>query len=131
MHICTPRKNANFPGMLSNFPPFLMYFIIQKVKISFQMAKFPGNDIPKFPIFSSHAYLFDWLITTTKSSSIWAKVMKLGMGEVLHSSITHVFCCCQCTYIKYLICVCISREPQKSGCLLLLSLFFFSFIICL
>ena len=32
----------------------LMYYLIQKVKISLQMAKFPGNDIPKFPIFSNH-----------------------------------------------------------------------------
>ena len=35
-----------------------MYFFNQKVKISLQVAKFPGNDIPKFPLFSSHGYVF-------------------------------------------------------------------------
>ena len=36
-----------------------MYFFISKVKISFQMVKFPSNDLAKMPIFSHHAPLFE------------------------------------------------------------------------
>ena len=38
----------------SNFLLFLVNFFIRQN--SLQMATFPGNDISKFPIFSSHAY---------------------------------------------------------------------------
>ena len=31
-----------------------MYFFILEVKISLQMSKFPGNQVPEFLIFSRH-----------------------------------------------------------------------------
>ena len=39
---------------------FLCISLSQFVKISLQMDKFPGNDLAKMPIFSHHAYLFNW-----------------------------------------------------------------------
>ena len=47
----TAWKNVIFPARKSDFPLFLMYFFISKVKISLQMDKFPGNDLAKMPIF--------------------------------------------------------------------------------
>ena len=33
-----------------------MYFFVSNSYISLQMTKFPGNQVPQFPTFSSHAY---------------------------------------------------------------------------
>ena len=48
--------NQNFPPILLNFPPFLYVFLYFRGNISLQMSTFPGNQVPKFPIFSRHAH---------------------------------------------------------------------------
>ena len=48
--------NQNFPPILLNFPPFLYIFLSFRGKISLQMSKFPGNQVPEFPIFSRQGY---------------------------------------------------------------------------
>ena len=50
-------KNVFFPARKLDFPLFVMYFFISKVKISLQLDKFPGNDLAKMPIFSHHGKL--------------------------------------------------------------------------
>ena len=43
--------SQNFPPILLNFPPFLYVFLYFRGKISLQMSKFPGNQVPEFPTF--------------------------------------------------------------------------------
>ena len=47
-------KNEQFLGNIISFPLFRMYFVIWNWQISLQMAKFLGNQVPKFPTFSRH-----------------------------------------------------------------------------
>ena len=46
-------KKCKFPRNVVKFSA-ISCISLSKVTISFQMAKFPGNDISKFPTFSSH-----------------------------------------------------------------------------
>ena len=46
------EANPNFPENRPNFPSFLMYFFVWKSRISLQIPKFPGKELPKFHIFS-------------------------------------------------------------------------------
>ena len=48
------ETNRNFPPILQNFPPFLNIFLYFRGTNSLQMSKFPGNQVPEFPIFSRH-----------------------------------------------------------------------------
>ena len=52
--------SQNFPPILLNFPPFLYVFLYFRGKISLQMSKFPGNQVPEFPTFSRHASRGQW-----------------------------------------------------------------------
>ena len=68
----------NFPPRLQHFPPF--FFFISIWRIFLQMTKFPWNQVPEFPIFSSHGdQIFQILLSihqnitlkTIQASSAW------------------------------------------------------------
>ena len=56
IYVCTAQLQkvqiSQECGQISHY--FICISLSKKSKISLQMAKFPGNDIPKFPIFLSH-----------------------------------------------------------------------------
>ena len=49
--------NQNFLPTLLNYPPVLYVFLYFRGKINLQMSKFPGNQVPEFPIFSRHVHV--------------------------------------------------------------------------
>ena len=57
---------------------------------------YPQSVATKCTYLKAHLHICsDWLITKANIQSfIWPAVTELGMWVVVHSSITHVFCCC-------------------------------------
>ena len=65
-------------GQISRY--FLCISLSQKVKISLQMTKFPGNDIPKFFIFLSYEPDF-WEVMQLMGQAYTCKLYLLHLSH--------------------------------------------------